>query len=239
MNLRIFQKGFNYSQDGPGNRLVIHLQGCNLHCPWCSNPEGMSIQGGHEESTKQLIEEIKSCKRLFFDGGGVTFTGGECTLQARELLEVLKACKHEDIHTAIETNGTFSHIETLMPFLDLIICDFKHYDFQKLAAATGCTVNCKRILEQYLRSDITLLIRTVLINHFNAQRDDAEKFASFFDGKPCEHVKFEFLAYHEYGKSKWAALGKEYTVKDGFVSPETISLFENIYSQHHLKTIRS
>ena len=39
----IFQKGFNYSQDGPGNRLVYHLSGCNLKCPWCSNPEGMEI----------------------------------------------------------------------------------------------------------------------------------------------------------------------------------------------------
>ena len=26
MELRIFQKGFNYSQDDPGNRLVYHLQ---------------------------------------------------------------------------------------------------------------------------------------------------------------------------------------------------------------------
>ena len=37
--IRIFGQGFNFSQDGPGNRLVYHLAGCNFRCPWCSNPE--------------------------------------------------------------------------------------------------------------------------------------------------------------------------------------------------------
>lgn len=45
MKLKIFQKGFNYSQDGQGNRLILHLQGCNMKCPWCSNPEGMPLEG--------------------------------------------------------------------------------------------------------------------------------------------------------------------------------------------------
>ncbi|MEK6794471.1 MAG: radical SAM protein [Spirochaetota bacterium] len=39
--LSLFQKGWNFGEDGPGNRLIYHLEGCNLHCPWCSNPEGM------------------------------------------------------------------------------------------------------------------------------------------------------------------------------------------------------
>lgn len=43
--LNIFSKGWNFSQDGPGNRLLYHLQGCNFCCPWCSNPEGISLQG--------------------------------------------------------------------------------------------------------------------------------------------------------------------------------------------------
>ena len=44
-SIKIFAKGWNFSQDGPGNRLLYHFQGCNLLCPWCSNPEGISVAG--------------------------------------------------------------------------------------------------------------------------------------------------------------------------------------------------
>ena len=30
MKVRVLQRGFNFSQDGPGNRLVYHLQGCTM-----------------------------------------------------------------------------------------------------------------------------------------------------------------------------------------------------------------
>ena len=53
MTIEYFQKGFNYNQDGPGNRLVYHLAGCNMRCPWCSNPEGVAARkppGGRGEN---------------------------------------------------------------------------------------------------------------------------------------------------------------------------------------------
>ena len=124
--MKIFQKGFNYSQDGDGNRLVYHMQGCNLKCPWCANPEGMQCKGtivsdpewilesicphgaisgtkvdrticvgckNHECITEhdtkgmylsyqnytvdEIVEEVLNNEMMFYDGGGVTFTGGE------------------------------------------------------------------------------------------------------------------------------------------------------------------
>ncbi len=27
--------------DSPGIRTIVFLKGCNMHCPWCENPEGI------------------------------------------------------------------------------------------------------------------------------------------------------------------------------------------------------
>ena len=104
--IRIFQKGFNFSQDGPGNRLVYHLQGCNLRCPWCSNPEGLALEGGTPCSIAELVAEVQRSRMMFFDGGGVTLTGGEVTLQFPAVKEFLTQLHQQGTSSIMTPSST-------------------------------------------------------------------------------------------------------------------------------------
>ena len=177
--MKIFFKGFNFSQDGPGNRLVYHLQGCNMRCPWCSNPEGMPFSGGYDLSVNEIVKECIRCKPMFFSGGGVTFTGGEATIQHKELDELLTRLKDEEIHTALETNGTSPLLPKIQVNVDYLIMDFKHFDKDIFLSKTGTEIKALisnfRFLQEINRQ---LHIRIPLINHFNA--DNPEGFAEYF-----------------------------------------------------------
>lgn len=231
--MRIFGKGFNFSQDGPGNRLVYHLSGCNMHCIWCSNPEGMCMDAGKEYSVDEILEECISARMMFFSGGGVTFTGGEATLQAEELIDLLKKLREAGIHTALETNGTTDSLREIEPFVDYLIMDFKHFDGEVLKRYTG--ISNEMTKQNYIRhceSGRQQHIRIPLVNEINAYEPDA--YASWLAGYRTENTVFEFLTYHEYGKEKWT---EEYLVKDGFVSDETVDEFRKTFEKHGLKVV--
>ena len=233
--MKIFFKGFNYSEDGPGNRLVYHLQGCNMHCPWCSNPEGMSLAGGTEYSTEQIVHECIRSRAMFFSGGGVTFTGGEATLQWEDLLEVLKQLRAANIHTAIETNGTSPHLPEIQKQVDYMMMDFKHYDKEVFRNFTGAHIDpLLRNYEYLCGIGRQLHIRIPLINHVNVE--DPEGFAEILSRFDTSNVVFEFLPYHEYGKKKWKT---EYQITDGFVSADQLRRFQKVFAEYHLKTIHT
>lgn len=220
MQLRIFQKGFNYAQDGPGNRLVYHLKGCNMRCPWCSNPEGLDKDGGeyYIATVEEILQEVLSAKPMFFENGGVTFTGGEATLQAKALERVLAVLKENGIHTAIETNGTYKNLPVLFPYIDHLIIDLKHPDPEKHKQVTGVSnEHTRRNILLAAENGKDLLVRVPLIGGFNTDDEAIAGFLAFFESINRENVRFELLKYHEYGKDKWAKCGLTYTVKDAFV----------------------
>lgn len=237
--MKIFQKGFNYSEDGKGNRLVYHLKGCNMHCPWCSNPEGMDFDGGTFLSPEDILKEAELCRPMFFDGGGVTFTGGECTCQFEELKEALTFLKKAGINTCAETNGTSKRLPELFPLLDEIIMDFKHPDSDTLALFTG--VGNKEITENIKAAaelGCDLLIRIPLIGGFNTGKENVKKFAEILSPYR-DKITLELLKYHEYGKDKWKKCGKEYTVKDAFVSESERKEYEGFFMSCGIKTVRT
>lgn len=230
----VLNKGFNYSQDGPGNRLVYHLQGCNFACKWCSNADSIPVDNpkAKQISVSQMLDEILRSKMMFFDGGGVTFTGGEATLQATELLELLKLLKANSISTCIETNASSPRLSDLSEFIDYLIVDIKHFDEDEHKKWTGASLaNVKKNIEALLDSGRQLHIRIPVINGVNV---NPEAFASYFSKLKTENAVFEFLAYHEYGKDKW--LGK-YQIENGFVGNDVINDFMQTFNRYGLKTV--
>lgn len=290
MKLKIFQKGFNYSQDGQGNRLILHLQGCNMKCPWCSNPEGMPLEGvlfaekewlresccpkgavkdgsldrefcagcedrpciqrrrqkGIRLSYKEyevdaLVKECADAKPMFFDGGGVTLTGGEITMQFEGAKELLAKLGQEVIHRAIESNGTHPRMAEYIPIVDQWIMDVKHYDDRKHKEWLGVSnVWTKKNLETVSAEHPNVLVRVPLIPGFNDTEEDAKGFAEFF--RECikgPNTKVEFLTYHEFGKGKWAQCGKEYKMQPGRIAPGTVEQFEKIMTAQGICCVRT
>ena len=251
--IKIFQKGFNYSQDGRGNRLVFHLQGCNMKCPWCSNPEGMSLHGTNitengrtrlsckEYTIEELVKESVRSKPMFFDGGGVTLTGGEISMQFEAVKVLLIRLKEEEIHTAIETNGSHSRMKELIPYVDQWIMDIKHYDEECHNEWVGVplkntTGTLKRVSE--IHKDV--LVRIPLIPGFNDSKEDAAEFAKYFiKNIDIEKVKVEFLAYHEFGKQKWEQCDMEYKMPAKRLLPGTVKLFEDIMKENGITCVRT
>lgn len=240
MNIRIFQKGFNYSQDGPGNRLVYHMQGCNMRCPWCANPEGLNPSGGQCLDTNALLDEVLRSRSMFFEGGGVTFTGGEPTLQFDALQALLQMLKQRHIDTAIETNATHPRLPELFNLIDHLMMDFKQPFDQRHRAATGVGNeivfrNLRRACAEH--PDVSIRIPT--INGYNATLEDMEAFAAALSSLCLEGVRVEPLRYHEYGRNKWDRLGLPYTVKDGHVSDNQMRSFLQILQSHGIKTVHT
>lgn len=232
----ILQKGFNYSQDGPGNRLIYHLQGCNFHCKWCSNADSIPLQNekSKEVCIDDILDETERSRMMFFDGGGVTFTGGEATLQYRELLPLLKKIKGVGVNTCIETNGSVPALREIAEYIDYLIVDFKHFDEEQHRKWCGFSnAVTKENIEYFLSSGRQIHIRIPVINGVNA---DPVPFADYFSRFNTRNAVFEFLAYHEFGKDKWQ---EEYEIRDGFVSSEVIASFEKEFNSRGMKTVRT
>lgn len=178
---------------------------CTLYCPH----DAREICG-KEYTVDEVMREILKDK-VFFEnsGGGVTFSGGECMLQIDFLEEILKACKENGIHTAVDTAGCvpFEYFERILPCTDLFLYDVKCFDSEKHKQYTG--VGNELILEnlkRLLATDKSVWIRIPIISTINDTEEELQgiKEYIFSCGKPA---KFELLPYRAMGEHKYVALG--------------------------------
>lgn len=202
--------------DGPGLRLVVFLQGCPFRCLYCANPDTIEVKGGKPTSLQEVKEMAVSQKPFFGKKGGITFSGGEPTLQAENLLPLFDELKKEDIHICLDSNGGIwnEKVEQLLKLTDLVLLDIKQYNPQRHRDLTG------RSNEQTLRTAEWLethgkpfWLRYVLVPGYSDFEEDIRNLGNHFRNfKQIQRV--EILPYHRLGVHKYEAMGLDYALKD-------------------------
>ena len=229
--------------DGPGIRTIVFFKGCYMRCAWCCNPESQRYEietliekdkvktVGYDVTVGDIMPEILSDMPYYKrSGGGVTLSGGEVLCQADFAAELLKACKEEGLHTAVESaaSSDFSKIEKILPYLDLYLMDIKHMDSEKHKEFTA--LGNERILEnakKIAESGVELIIRTPVIPGFNDTAEEIRaisKFAKSLPGVREHHL----LPYHRLGSDKYVGLGRNYVLKE--IEPPTKEKMEYLLS---------
>lgn len=216
----------NPESQRPGPELLFFAHKCvgcgkcaeicdNTHtpdCTGCGKCAAVCAHGAREISgydiTADVVLEKVLRDRAFYEtsGGGVTLTGGEPLAQPDFAEELLRKCRENGLHTAMETCG-FAPWETLarlLPYLDLVYFDIKGIDPALHKRNTGVDnglilANAARLKE----SGKEVVFRMPYIPGYNdGELDAVRNFAGAFP--------LQLMPYHAIGEGKYTALGREY-----------------------------
>lgn len=238
LNVHSFESLGTY--DGPGIRLVIFLQGCNFKCLYCANPDTIECKGGTPTSADEIVNMAKNQKPFFGKKGGVTFSGGEPLVQAKNLIPVLKALKAEGFHICIDTNGSVLNdtVKEALEYIDIVLLDIKHIDDNKHLALVGQSNERTLIFASYLQQiNKPVWLRYVLVPGYSDDTKDMHQLGKHFaDFKNIE--KLEIQPYHHLGAHKYEHLGWEYKLKNTpSNTPEQLETAYSIFKKYFKEVI--
>jgi len=90
-----------------------------------------------EELSELLLRDVSFYRH---SGGGVTLSGGECTMFPDYLESLLRILKSRSVHVALQTSGEFAYkrfARQILPFVDLVFFDLKIADRAASVRHTG------------------------------------------------------------------------------------------------------
>ena len=221
--------------DGPGLRLVVFLQGCPFRCLYCANPDTISFDGGKPTEIEDIVRMAVNQKPFFGKKGGVTFSGGEPTSQAKELLPLVKRLHEEGINVCIDTNGGVWNpaVEELLKEVDLVLLDVKQINPARHESLTGRSNTQTLKTAQWLEdTGKPFWLRYVLVPGISDFEEDIRTLGEHFkDYRMIQRV--EILPYHTLGIHKYETLGQEYALKDTKTNtPEQLQRAESLFKEY-------
>jgi len=193
-----------------GERLVIDEELC-VGCGACV--EGCYAEAlelvGVEMSVEDVMKEVLRDSEFYREsGGGVTFSGGEPLMQPMFLAELLRACRGEGLHTAVDTSGHAdpAALKKIIDHTDLFLYDVKHMDPELHRRYTGAT-NELALQNLTLLRGRQVVIRTPIVPEVNDDEDNIMHMGEFVSS--LSFTEICLLPYHRVGSEKAQRLNGE------------------------------
>ena len=190
-----------------------------------------------------LMKEIESDRVFYRDSGGVTFSGGEPFMQGEFLIDILKRCHQQHIHTAIETTlyTSLDFIQKALPYLDQIYIDLKINDedmHQKYVGGSLSTI--KKHIQYVLESEhrYKVIIRTPLIPQITATEQNIQSISQFLS-HIYPDVQYELLNYNPLASAKYEWVDFDYGIDSKYkkLTDEEMETFYQIVYQNGIKNL--
>ena len=217
--------------DGPGVRYVVFLQGCNLNCGCCHNPETKAVSGGDVYTAKEIADKCEKYKAYFGEKGGITLSGGEPLLQSGFAKEVFIECKNRGINTCLDTSGSIINdgVLSLLDYTDHVLLDIKYHTDELYKQYVGCSIEKSlEFLSVLNDKKIPTTIRQVIVPSLNDNADSMRFLKEINEKHNCIE-KIELLPFKKICQTKYDNLGLEFPFKDFNVpSPELIKKLEKM-----------
>ncbi len=191
-----------------------------LRCGACAEacPSGAREISGRDWTVAAVMAQVRR-DITFFDesGGGITLSGGEPLYQPEFSAALLRACRAEDIHTALDTSGfaPWEVLDGLREAVDLFLYDVKLMDEALHLKYTG--VSNRLILDNLRRlADLgqRIILRVPLIPGLTDSEENIRAIAGLARSLP-HTPRVDLLPYHDAARLKYQRLGLEYPLPAG------------------------
>jgi pyruvate formate lyase activating enzyme len=189
----------------------------------------------------EYLAEILLRDRAFYShsGGGVTLSGGECTLYPDYLESLLRLLKAKGVHVVLETSGYFDYHtfkQKVLPYIDLIYYDIKIADSGAHRRYVGkpnqrILFNFRHLLQE---GRVEVHPRIPVVPGITATRENLSAIVDFLSEAGADSISL--LPYNPLGMEMAVSLGKTRPpLPEGFMKPdeeeEVYALFNSILKE--------
>lgn len=189
---------------------------------------------GKEYSVDEVLKEVLKDKIFYEDNGGVTFSGGEALLYAKELLPLMEQIKQNNISIAVESSlfVPSSYLEMVIPFVEYFYVDLKVMDKERCTELLNGNLALFKSNLAILAKSKRFNVRIPVICGYTEDEDNIRSIIDVIREYRASIKKVELIKGHNLGDNKYVTLGRDVPQK-----AEVSDLFLEEYRVKILNTV--